>query len=273
MNREKLGQLIDSVPNDDSEIFESLIKEVTLEKVRERLGQDQPLTEVGDIKITNNDVFVSGKKVGTVNLDDDEAVVEFTDTEGDSHTFEDTESLYRYLSGINESNYHDEKNQNSYKARHAKYKKDKKERMKVVKNANDKDMEVGDYTKKDPRGSEHKDPRKENPKAHDHGHDDPSGSKQDNEKSGEGSLPEDKKHKLKNSKHKDDRMENPAGHDHGHDDKSGIDPKDSKKSSGGSNPPDKEHELKGSKHKDSRMENPSKHDHGHDDPSGTGQGK
>lgn len=268
MNKESIAEFIDAIANDNEEAVVESGKILTLGKVREKMGylNEQSLTEVGEVQIKNNDVFVSGKKVGTVNIDSDDAVVEFTDNEGEAKTFDDTESLHRYLNGLNESNYYDEKNQNSYEARKAKYEKDKADRMKVVKNSNAGDGEVGDYTKKDPRGSEHKDDRMDNPKKHDHGHDDPSGLNQKSKKSdGSGSLPEDKKHSLKDKLHKDDIKDSPKGHDHGHDDESGVvPPSDKKNAKSGGNPPDKTHDLKGSKHKDDRMENPKKHDHGHD---------
>lgn len=260
MNREKLAQLIDSVPNGDTEVFESLVKEITLEKVRERMGY---LTEVGEVRITNNDVFVSGKKVGTVNIDDDDAVVEFTDLEGDARQFDDTEELYRYLNGLTESDHRNARLNSAIKnLPDNRGEKMHKASNRIPVKSTDGDGEEGEYKKKDTRGSEHKDARMDKPKKHDHGHDDKSGLGSVKE----GANPPDKQHSLKDRLHKDDKMENPKRHDHGHDDESGIVPKKDKKSTSGSNPPDKTHDLKGSHHKDGRMENPKKHDHGHDDP-------
>jgi len=274
MNREALSQIIDGIANGDSNLFESSVKQVTLSKLKERLGYET-LTEVGDVKITNNDVFVSGKKVGTVNIDNDDTVVEFTDNEGEAHQFEDTESLYRYLNGINESEDNRQQRLRSAVKNLPDGRGDRvtKAANRIVVKSNAGDGEEGDYTKKDTRGSEHKDSRMDKPKKHDHGHDDKSGIDYEKKSGkGEGSLPEDKKHSLKGSHHKDSIKDNPKSHDHGHDDSSGVIPQ-GKKSGGKSNPPDKGHELKGSHHKDGRMENPKKHDHGHDDPSATGNGK
>lgn len=268
-----LSQIIDSLANGEEEKFESIIKEVTLNKVRERLGNNKTLTEVGDVKITNNDVFVSGKKVGSVNIDDSSPVVEFTDLEGESRQFDDTESLYRYLNGLNES----DNRQRRLKSAIKNLPNDRGEKMskaadRIMVNSNAGDGKEGSYKRKDTRKSEHKDSRMDSPKKHDHGHDDESGIDMDHKShsKSEGKLPKDKKHSLKKTHHKDGEMENPKRHDHGYDDESGIIQKKHKRKKG-SNPPDKDYELKGSHHKDSRMENPKKHDHGHDDPTATGK--
>lgn len=260
MNKQAISELIDAIANGNDELVSETAKELALNKVKEKMGY---LTEVGAVQIKNNDVFVSGKKIGTVNIDSDDAVVEFTDNEGDSRTFEDTESLHRYLNGLTESDERQPRLTNAIKnLPDGRGEKMSKAVDRIPVKSSDGDGEEGDYKKHDPRKGKHKDDRMEKPKKHDHGHDDSSGLKED-------SQPEDKKHSLKDKLHKDDRMENPKGHDHGHDDSSGVVPStDSAKS--GSNPPDKTHDLKKSKHKDDRMENPKKHDHGHDHSSTTG---
>ena len=274
MNKQLISEFIDAIASDNDEVILETSKNLTLNKVKEKMGYatEDTLTEVGQVEIKHNDVFVSGKKVGEVNLDSDDSSVQFTDIDGKSQTFEDTESLYRYLNGLNESDNRQSRLRNAVKN----LPDNRGDRMskaadRMVVKSSDGDGEEGDYKKHDPRGALHKDDRMENPKKHDHGHDDPSHAKEVKEGS-KGSNPEDKKHSLKDKLHKDDRMENPKGHDHGHDDKSGVVPSTHGASSG-NNPPDKTHELKNSKHKDDRMENPKKHDHGHNDPTATGTGK
>ena len=253
MNRELLKKIVDATVSNDDDALSEAVKVVMLEKMRERVSGEQPLTEVGNVKITNNDVFVSGKKVGSVNIDDDDSVVEFTDTDGNSKEFEDIDAFHDHLSKVFES------------PEDSKRVKDKALKKGTVK-SNAGDGEVGDYKKHDPRSSLHKDGRMDNPKKHDHGHDDKSGvdyKKKEHKKSAD--LPEDKKHSLRYNLHKDDKMENPKGHDHGHDDESGVNHKATSQKSG-SNPPDKQHDTRKSAHKDDKMENPKKHDHGHDSP-------
>lgn len=267
MNRQQIAEFIDAIAKGDDEKITESGRILALNKVKEKLGYvtEENLNEVGEVKITNNDVFVSGKKVGTVNIDSDDAVVEFTDNEGEAHAFDNTEELHRYLNGLNESDNRQKRLKDAIKN----LPDNRGERMnkaadRIVVKSSDGDGEQGDYKKHDTRKNQHKDSRMENPKKHDHGHDDSSGLKETSGSKSSGSHPEDKKHVL--SKHKDSRMENPKRHDHGHDDKSGLTPSANRASSGG-NPPDKTHDLKNSKHKDPRMENPKKHDHGHDDKS------
>jgi len=276
MNREQIAEFIDAIANENEDVILESGKVLTLSKVREKMGyiNEEALTEVGEVQIKNNDVFVSGKKVGTVNIDTDDTVVEFTDVEGDTKSFDDTESLHRYLNGLNEGDNRQERLRKAVKnLPDGRGERVSKAADRIVVKSTDGDGEEGDYKKHDPRGSKHKDDRMEKPKKHDHGHDDPSGLKEKKSSGSNGSHPEDKKHSLKDKLHKDDRMETPKGHDHGHDDQSGVVPSAKKSTSSGSNPPDKTHDLKKKKHKDDRMENPKKHDHGHDDPKSTGTGK
>lgn len=250
MDRELLKNIVDATVENDDEKLSEAVKTVMLEKVRSTLGYRDTLTEVGNVRIKNNDVFVSGKKVGSVNLDDDSSVVEFTDVEGQSKEFEDIDDFHRHISNVFESS-----PEHSNKVKTSALKKGESKTSLG-------DGEDGEYTKHDPRGSAHNDPRMKSPKKHDHGKDDKSGIDFKKGKKSSGSAPEDKQHSL-DAKHKDERMENPKGHDHGHNDKSGVTPSSTKKASG-SNPPDKEYDMKKSVHKDNRMDNPSKHDHGHD---------
>lgn len=275
MNRQQIAEFIDAIQKSDEESINESGKTLALNKVKEKLGYvtEENLNEVGEVKITNNDVFVSGKKVGTVNIDSDDTVVEFTDSDGKSRTFENTEELHRFLNGLNESDNRQHRLRDAIKnLPDGRGERASKAADRLVVKSSDGDGEEGDYKKHDPRGSLHKDSRMENPKKHDHGHDDSSGIKEKSTPKSSGSHPEGKKHVLNTKHHKDDRMETPKRHDHGHDDKSGLTPSANSASSGG-NPPDKTHDLKKSKHKDDRMENPKKHDHGHDDPKATGTGK
>ena len=275
MSRQQIAEFIDAIAKGDEDSITEAGKYLALNKVKEKLGYvaEENLNEVGEVKITNNDVFVSGKKVGTVNIDSEDTVVEFTNNDGEAHTFDNTEELHRFLNGLNES----DNRQSRLKTAIKNLPDGRGERMNkaadhMVIKSSDGDGEEGDYKKHDPRGSLHKDSRMENPKKHDHGHDDKSGLEEKGAPKSSGSHPEGKTHVLNTKHHKDDRMENPKSHDHGHDDKSGLTPSAHSASSGG-NPPDKTHDLKKSKHKDDRMENPKKHDHGHDDPKATGTGK
>lgn len=269
MSRQQIAEFIDAIRNGEEESITEAGKILALNKVKEKLGYvtEENLNEVGEVKITNNDVFVSGKKVGTVNIDSEDTVVEFTDNDGEAHTFENTEELHRFLNGLNESDNRQQRLKNAIKnLPDGRGERKNKAADRMVVKSSDGDGEEGDYKKHDTRGSLHKDSRMENPKKHDHGHDDPSGLKEKTAPKSSGSHPEGKTHVLNTKHHKDDRMENPKRHDHGHDDKSGLTPSANRASSGG-NPPDKTHNLKDSKHKDPRMENPKKHDHGHDDKS------
>ena len=220
MNREKIAAFIHAIEQNDEDAIVETGRILALNKVQEKMGygDESTLTEVGNVQIKNNDVFVSGKKVGSVNIDSEESVVEFTNVEGKSQSFDDTESLHRYLNGLNES----DKRQSRLKSAISKLPDNRGERLskaadKIVVKSSDGDGEEGDYKKHDPRGSKHKDPRMENPKGHDHGHDDKSGLTPSTKSTSSGGNPPDKTHDLKN-KHKDGRMENPKKHDHGHDD-------------------------------------------------------
>lgn len=249
MNREELRNIVDATVKNDDERLAEAVKAVMLEKIQERLGYKK-ITEAGNVKIQNNDVFVSGKKVGSVNLEDDSPVVEFTDTDGKTKEFDDIDEFHRHLARVFEG-----------APEHSVSVKDKAlKKGKAKSNAGD--GEEGEYTSHDPRSSKHKDERMEKPSKHDHGNDDKSGVDFKKANKSSGSNPEDKEHNL-DSLHKDDRMETPKGHDHGHNDKSGVTPS-SNKGTSGSNPPDKDYDPRNSAHKDSRMENPKKHDHGHD---------
>lgn len=264
MNKQLIADFIDALASGHEEVVLETSKSLALNKVKEKMGY---LNEVGQVEIKNTDVFVSGKKVGEVNLDSDDSSVQFTNSDGKTRTFEDTESLYRYLNGLTES----DNRQTRLKTAIKNLPDNRGDRMgkaadRAVVKSTDGDGNEGDYKKHDTRKSAHKDSRMDNPKKHDHGHDDSSSTKGIKESS----QPEDKKHSLKNKLHKDSRMETPKAHDHGHDDASGVIPSTSRASSG-NNPPDKTHELKNSKHKDDRMEKPKKHDHGLDDASGTGR--
>lgn len=162
MDRELLKNIVDfTVANDDEKLSEA-VKTIMVEKIRKTLGYQETLTEVGNVRIKNNDVFVSGKKVGSVNLDDDSSVVEFTDVDGQSKEFEDIDDFHRHIAKVFESSPEEAK-----KVKDAALKKGKTK-------SNAGDGEEGEYTKHDPRNL-HKDERMENPKKHDHGHDDKSG--------------------------------------------------------------------------------------------------
>jgi hypothetical protein len=260
--RELLAKIVDNTANGE-EIREN-VKDILLHKLRNRT-----LTEVGNVVVKNNDVFVSGKKVGSVNVDDDDTVVEFIDEDGKKKEFDSIEDMHVHISKVYESTDNRQKRMKRAISRLPDNRGDKIDSAvdRIVVKSSDGGGEVGDYKFHDTRGSKHKDSRMDKPKKHDHGHDDKSGvhAKKKSEKTGP--HPEDKKHTLKDRLHKDERMENPTGHDHGHDDKGGKTPIPAKGKSG-SNPPDKTHDTRKSTHKDSRMDNPKKHDHGHDDPSG-----
>ena len=238
MNREYYKNIVDAVANDDEDKLQETVKAVMLEKIRSRMGYASELREAGNVKITNNDVFVSGKKVGTVNIDDGSELVEFTDVDGKSKEFDDIEDFHKHLSSV-------------FEASPATAVSVKDKALKRS-SGNAGDGEDGDYTSHDPR-AKHKDGRMENPSKHDHGHDDKSGTE----------FKKETKSSAAPSQHKDAAMEKPSGHDHGHDDDSGVNPK-SHSDKSGNNPPDKEHDLRKSTHKDTRMDNPKKHDHGHD---------
>lgn len=218
MNRKLIETLIDAIANGNDEVVSESTKQLTLEKTREALGIE-PINEVGAVQLKNNDVFVSGKRVGTVNIDSDDAVVEFTDLEGNSKQFDDTEELHKYLNGLNESR--QERLQSAVSSLpdgRGKRMDDAAKSLPVDGNAGD--GEKGDYNKHSLKDKLHKDDHMEAPKKHDHGHDDASGVDAKDAKPKGGKNPPDKEKDLK-SEHKDDRMENPKKHDHGHDDKSG----------------------------------------------------
>lgn len=232
MNKEQLTQVIDKLAEGENtgELLSSLINE----KTRELLG----ITEKDDsITIKNNDVFVSGTKVGSFTVEGDD--IEFTDEEGNAKTFETDKDMMEYVAGLNEG----ETSKIAVQRREARLKK-------VHNRPHDTDSPMGDY-KRTKLSSDHKDSRMENPSNHEHGKDDPSGKKLSDTSSGgsnkstDGPVGDYDKTEL-SSKHKDSRMNNPKKNDHGLDDSSS----DEEITKGGKdgNPPDKEYDVR-KKHK------------------------
>lgn len=234
MNKEKLSQIFDNLTEGND--VNSLLSDVISEKSREILGLKE---EDNSVRIKGDDVLVGDKKVGSFTAEGDQ--IEFTDTEGNTKTFDNDEEMIGYVTGLNEDVKLAQKR--------------KEDRLKTVHNRpHDKPSKVGDYVKHE-LSKHHKDSRMDNPSNHEHGHDDPSGKKLETSGSKGGELPPDKE--SLDSKHAADTEYK----DHGHDDKSGIEGQRTK-GSDGSNPPDKEKDLKNKEHKTDIDTS----DHGHDDP-------
>lgn len=232
MNKQVLEQIVDGITEgkDVSELLSTAINH----KTRETLGLINE--DNNQVRIKGNDVFVGNNKVGSFAAEGDQ--IEFTDTEGNSKSFDNDEEMVGYIAGINEGVADSEKR--------------KKERLEKVHNRpHDTDGKVGDYVKHEL--SKHKGGE---PKSDEHGHDDPSGTKQATGSANEGELPPDKE-KLPHSGSSE-------SNDHGHDDPSGKEDI-KKKEKSGSNPPDKEKDLKNKEHKAEVDSSP----HGHDAPDAT----
>jgi hypothetical protein len=240
-NKELLSQTLDKLT--EGEDASSLLSQVIAARSKQILG----LTEEDSIRIKGDDVLMGNKKLGSFTAEGDQ--IEFTDTEGNTKTFDNDEEMIGYLSGVNENLNEDKKT--------AEKRKDDRV-AKVHGRPHDTDSKVGDYVKHE-LSKHHRDDRMENPSDHDHGHDDPSGKKpKEKGSSKSGSNPPDKEKDLKNKEHSAESEYK----DHGHDDASGVEDNKKKGSKSGSNPPDKEKDLKNKEHKaESEVK-----DHGHDSP-------
>ena len=234
MKKETLTQIIDNIAEgkDTNELLSTAITERT----RRVLGLQE---DDGNVRIKGDDVFVGNDKVGSFTAEGDK--IEFTDSEGNTKTFDNDEEMIGYVTGITEGVADSEKR--------------KKERLKKVHNRpHDTDSKVGDYVKHEltkHKGGE--------PESDEHGHDDPSGKKLETGKgkTSEGELPPDKQ-KVPHSGDSEYK-------DHGHDAPDATDDIDKGDASSGSNPPDKQKDLKNKEHKAEVDSSP----HGHDAPDAT----
>lgn len=237
-NKELLSQVFDNL-TEGKEDVDGLLSKVIASQSKQILG----LTEDETVRIKGDDVFKGNDKLGTFAVEGDQ--IEFTDMEGNSKTFDNDEEMIGYLTGINEGDETLSEDKKTAKKR-------TDDRLAKVHNRpHDTDSKVGDYVKHEL--SKHKGGE---PTSKEHGHDDPSGKKQDTSSSS-GSNPPDKEKEL--SKHTGGE---PSSGDHGHDDKSGVEGQKTS-ASNGSNPPDKEKDLKNKEHKTDHDTS----EHGHDDPS------
>jgi hypothetical protein len=166
---EALSDFIDAVASEDHEVEVTAIKNFIGEKTQMQLeaGASKKYTLDGD------DVMCDGKKVGCITSDDADKKITFKDEDGESKEFDSLPKLYAYLGKDKEDgdgSDDDTEVKESAESGLSRAKKavdapkpaksDRSKRFDAVRNKKQPDGKAGEYDKKDPRSSEHKDSKK-----------------------------------------------------------------------------------------------------------------